>query len=645
MTLTPSDSLIGRLAPRCYWWVGWAILVSAIALHILGAGPLKSPLWGVDVYAFLPPYVLWLAAALLVAGALAISVSIGNAAGVPAPAKGTRRLLWAGGVVLSFAIFWGFREAHTLLGDGHPLTLNLPKGLRFHPDEPLAVLIHHWFYVVARPLFAARVKDPVEIARDTVALSSALAGVAFVPIAWSLARELASSFLGRVRSDEPVRLAMLSVPLFVLFLAQGCIELFFGYVEDYTVYLLALGAYMVAAYKCLEGRAPLVLPGALLVIATALHLSGALFGPSFAVLAWHSFTRPGKRLATLRDLALTGLCFTLMAVALAPLSPGYNLAIRVLGLVNTTNPHSSYVFSRPGPGAFLNEQLLIGPVGIFLFVPALLVTVPVRRLWSSRLWLSACMGTAYVGASVIAGGSNLGDARNWDLLAPAGFVLTVSGADLALLADWKPGRLWRWVSVLALVSLFHTIPWVAVNASFDRSFARFKTLPLGLGRMQAVVGSWYLSHGQDSTAVEWYRRSLNENPRNNQAAYGLGVVAMRRHDYMFAAQAFWSAMQDRGGMDIYRFGLADALLRLGYMQRAVAQFDTLVRENPTEPAYWVGLSLTHLALGHPLAAQSAFAKAEQLGPSEPYIAVFRRDLSGPVVPEQLLEDWATVARY
>ena len=79
---------------------------------------------------------------------------------------------------------------------------------------------------------------------------------------------------------------------FALLVAQGYIQLFFGYVENYTFVLLVLAAYTLAALRALAGRAPLLLPGALLVLALALHLSAAVLGASFAVLAVRRLTDP-----------------------------------------------------------------------------------------------------------------------------------------------------------------------------------------------------------------------------------------------------------------------------------------------------------------------------------------------------------------
>src|SRR4029077_4104698 len=110
-------------------------------------------------------------------------------------------------------------------------------------------------------------------------------------------------------------------------------------------------------------------------------------------------------------------------------------------------------------------------------------------------WLAACL---------VAGDSNLGYARNWDLLAPASLVLTVAGLGL-LFPDARAAAAGRAaLGVMLAVSLFHTAPWVAVNASLPRSIARFESLPLGLGRVESTLGYWSAREGDTKQAEIWY---------------------------------------------------------------------------------------------------------------------------------------------
>ncbi|MGH7741779.1 MAG: tetratricopeptide repeat protein, partial [Candidatus Eiseniibacteriota bacterium] len=577
-------------AIRLYWLTAAALSLVVVATHVVAA--LRHPeWWGAHFYRFLDPAVLWIAcASLALAGVLAWRwPGWLERAFTMRPLSGAARGRWPWIAVMSAGslwLFWTFREAHTLLGDGHPLTENLPLGQQFHPDEPLALFLHQQFYRLTRALFAHPGRALADIAHDTVGLSSALAGALFVPIAWRLSRSLAT---GRATDEAPPRRGG-SAPTALVFLAliaQGYLQLFFGYVENYTLSCLVIAAFALCSMLVIEGRAPLILPVALVIFDSALHLAGALLVPALGVLLVQQLLRPAGWRAAARDLAIGLAILAATNAALALLHPHYSWFGMLAHLAGSvTRAGSSYGFKRPGAGDFLNQQMLIGPLGLFLFLPAAAGAAlgGVWRSWKGAFFVA--LGGAFVIASVIAGDSNLGVARNWDLLAPAGFVFTLAALALALAAEWPARDLSRWLFLLGAVSLFHTVPWIANNASFDRAFARFKTLPLGLGRAQAVVGSLYLERGQADSAAVWFRRALDENSANNLAAFELGRIAMSRGNYQFACQAFRSALEARPGTQQYQYLLAGALVRSGRPQYARQEVDALLRENPGEPIYW-----------------------------------------------------------
>ena len=621
------------------WAVSWVLLLGIAAAEVIGA-TLRPEWWGVSAYRFLNPAVLVVACALLAAiawltwrwpawiGSALSRPSATTRVASPAPA----RPAWPGVVALSaasFAVFWSFREAHTLLGDGHPLTRNLPLGQQFHPDEPLALYLHHVFYLLTRGWFTHAGRDPAEVARFTVGLSSALAGALFVPTAWALAGRVTPSGPAASRTSPGMRDATRAL-VFVVLIAQGYIQLFFGYVENYTLYCLGISTFALVALLVLEGRGSLFLAGAVAIASAALHLAGALLAPAFLVLVAAQWARPERRRAVLRDLAFGLALFTATQVALGLLQPHYNWFAMLTHLAGSvTNSGSSYGFQRPGARDFLNQQLLIGPLGMFLFVPAAVVGVAggAARNWKGAFLL--VFGTCFLLASIIAGDSNLGVARNWDLLAPAGFVFTIGGLGLALQAGWATSARQRWLVLLAAVSLFHTVPWIANNASFDRAFARFKTLPLGLGRAPAVVGNLYLERGQVDSASVWFRRALDENPANNLASFQLGRIAMSRDDFGQATRAFQAAVQARPSTESYRYLLTSALVHSGRTDEARLEIDHLLATHPAEPIYWAASSVVWQCQGDRDSSLAALARADQLAPGDSLLIELRQHLARP----------------
>ncbi len=432
--------------------------------------------------------------------------------------------------------------------------------------------------------------------------------------------------------------------IFLVLIAQGYIQLFFGYVENYTLYTLVLASYVLAALRYLEGRTAFAVPGVLFVLALALHLSAAVLGLSFVVLFYVALSRGSERFETMRDLLIMGALVGLLDAALGSISPGYSWITRLSRLTGAvTNPTSSYGFNPPKAFDFVNQQVLIGPLALFLLVPAAAVPLVMRRWGGVRSIFVFAVATGYLVASCIAGDSNLGVARNWDLLAPAGFVFTWAGLHFALNAEWRFTELRRWLLLLLLVSLFHTVPWVAVNASFDRAFDRFKALPLGLGRTQATVGYWYLSKGREHEAFDWFRRALDENPANNLAAFNLGRIAMRHQGYDFAARAFLAALRARPTVQLYRLALANALAHGGQLQEASAELDTLLTQAPGEPTYWTASCIVRFWLGDRASAEAALEHAARLAPGDSAIASVRANLTQSEASiRNLQRDWSKI---
>jgi tetratricopeptide (TPR) repeat protein len=599
----------------------WTLAIVVVITHALGVSH-PAALWGANFYRFLPRMALPI-------GCLLLGVGVGLTLARPSwferavranRVPGRYRMPLA--MLAGFAVCWWLREGHTLLGDGTPLVHDLPAGQRFHPHEPVTYLIHHVFYRLAAGFFHGR-SDPTEVARATVGLSSALAGALFVPVAWGIARELARAPGPGSSGDAADRAAIAPLVCLVL-VAQGYVQLFFGYVENYTFNALVQGVYLLTALRHLRRAAPLVLPGLALVLNVSLDLSAVMLVPSFLALVVRAAMTRGARMRAARDLALIALLALALTRLMAWIQPGYRLAAAAVGVVTQAlfarGAHTdalAYMFSAVHVRDFFNEQMLIGPAAAFLLVTGLAGALLARTRVSATALFLGLGGLASLAGAWVTTDLALGYPRDWDLFAPSALVLTVAGLHFALSVPWRANALRRSLVVVGCAGLFHTVPWVAVNASFDRSFARFQTLPLGLGRTQAVVGSTYLARGDTTRAITWFERSLEEYPWNNIAAYSLGRIASQQEHFEFAAQAFWVAVRARPDKDLYRLALVDAIVRGGGPPAmARAQLDTLLLRDPNEPAYWAATGVVWLGMGERDSASASFERARQLAPGD-----------------------------
>jgi Flp pilus assembly protein TadD len=82
-----------------------------------------------------------------------------------------------------------------------------------------------------------------------------------------------------------------------------------------------------------------------------------------------------------------------------------------------------------------------------------------------------------------------------------------------------------------------------------------------------------------------------------------------------AETAYGKAVEiDRAAETRYDGRLADALLRAGYFERAIAVWERLLALSPDEPFSWMGLGDTLVRLGSPDAAAEAYGRAADLQP-------------------------------
>jgi len=556
-----------------------SIVTLTLILHSLGAARGMSYWWGVHFYSFFPPVVSFVAIVVLIAAVVIVTAWRSSEAG----REGTRAFRGTGGVAIAVVVLaaagvvlWFARTRNTYLGDGNVLGNSLVHWSGLHPREPLTMWIHHWLYRSAAASGAASGHAAEAVAEGAVALGSVGAGVVFAAVAWFLAKELLRTRGGD--EDPPVGIVAL---VWLVLVTQGYAQLFFGYVENYTYYTLGIAVYLWTALRYLRGSSPLIAPAAALVLALLLHVSAAVLAPSLVVLGVWGVLRKRTRSAALRDAGIAALLLAAAFVILGRLQAGYDLFGAIAGGAENLRALGGadmrgYLLSKKHAFDFVNEQLLIGPLGLWWFLPALVLLPLSERAQTPRGIFLAVGGVSYLAVAWLAGDSNLGYARNWDLIAPAGLVFTVAGTGLFLAA--RVSRRWN-APVLAsavLVSLFHTAPWIATNASEARSLARLETLPLGMGRTEVLVGTWYMKRGQNELARGWLERAVAANPQNNNAYYLLGADYLQSGDMARAAESLGRAVELRPDKELFRRMLVQSLFGCGRGGEAIPHIEFIL---------------------------------------------------------------------
>jgi len=640
-----------------------AFASAVVGLHLLSLYRWTGTLWGVHAWAFLPVWVQVTTLALVVVAAVpltrwtlaGLSLTRGERhrartagadsgsealeatpvlplrgpeprASVAGPSSRARPIALgtlaaaAGGVLL-----WVLRARHNLLGDGVAIVAGGPGTGGLHELEPLTVLIQARALDLLNALSGPG-HSGQQLTWNAVALVSVVAGALFIPVAWAIAGEIGAMDGGERpapdASSPPGAAATTRwtvALIFVILVSQGYLQLFCGYVENYALLALANAIVVLTGLRFARGRGSLLAAGAAMVLAISIHLSASALIPAWSLLAlWGVWFGTNRRRHAI-DLALTVLLGAALTLALARLKPGYllpralwDVTVRAVG---QRQEDPAYLLSLRHVRDFFNEQMLIGPLGIFAFAGGLGLALA-RGSWRRPDALFAAVaGLGYAGACMVAGDSNLGYARNWDLLAPAGVVFTVAGLQL-LRPAFQTAAPWRSALLLAVaLSVFHTLPWIALNASERRSVERFTTLPLGGGRTENTVALWYAERGDFAEAKRWLKRSLRVNPENSRALDLYGRIAFDEHEPRLALEAYLIAVTIRPDKAEYRQQLAAAVAACGGPAIGLAKIDTLMAGREDNGALWLERAMLLRACGRRAESAEAKSRAVELWPA------------------------------
>jgi tetratricopeptide (TPR) repeat protein len=182
--------------------------------------------------------------------------------------------------------------------------------------------------------------------------------------------------------------------------------------------------------------------------------------------------------------------------------------------------------------------------------------------------------------------------------------------------------------VLALaLSLYHTVPWIALNTSELRSLERIKSLPLGLGRTQLVVGNWYLRRKDLPAARSWLEKSLQENPGNVGTLDILAGVYYLMGEKPRAFETLAVAIRMRPDDAPMHVKMTRMLVAERRYMEALPHFEQLERLRALEPDDWIRYGEALRSVGRADDARRAFETALELDPNHPRKAAVQQWIS------------------
>lgn len=515
-------------------------------------------------------------------------------------------------------LFALLRERSFFMGDGYLVGELVDRGVAFRAFDSLDYLLHIQIY------HALRNSGSSISSFDVYRIGSVLAGVLAAGLLPVLVRRL---------DWEPWRKAA----FLGLFLFQGAIVFFFGYVESYSFLFVFLSAFMISGLLVLQGRGSLWVASTFFGLALAFHLTALFTGPALLYLALRAPVRPGGR-RWLEAAVPTAALFAL-AVALH-LAEGYNAFWFRREFIESKNAQSIWIplFDERGILTSYHWKDLLNLVLITAPVCLIAVFSQWRRIRSRALRPDVAFLLVQIG--VIGGLSlvidrKLGGARDWDLLAAhtSGLVLLAAmflpaaqaGADAA--GPGAPGKRTRALSapspvvgaLLAVAGLL-VVPWIVLLHIEQRSIDRFVDVASDFPRFARAyayeeVGKYYRKAEDMDRAVEMYERCVESYPGNPRFRILLGSVYFMRGDVAKAKGEYEAALEK----DPASFMAMEMLGKVALQQRdfptAVQWFQKLVQQRPANAQGWQMLGYSAARAGMPQEAVRGYAQAMVVDPS------------------------------
>jgi hypothetical protein len=353
------------------------------------AGSMETAWWGLWPVHYLSPWQVVLGGALLV-GAIATTWLPGRKWESVNPTRW--RFVLPAVTVALVAAFYLFPIAHTRWGDAFMLA----KGIAF-PD-PSVRLTHSWqapldVFLHAQTWLVLHGPLGWKDAMPAYRLLSPLAGLIYLLVVLALSRQFARHHL----APPWLTYGMLAT--------LGLLQLFFGYVENYSFAAAGILAFLWLGLGVVVDRRPLWLAATILAITNATHPSTVILAPSLIYLGWHLWRSGNKSLLrcvleiALPMVLIGGATFVWMEASghgiyalLNTDRPGGGDANWFVPLLQTTTRWEHYtMFSWGHLRDWLNEQILVAPI----VLPGLVIVAV--NLWLARGEAARGRAVAHVG--------------------------------------------------------------------------------------------------------------------------------------------------------------------------------------------------------------------------------------------------------
>jgi tetratricopeptide (TPR) repeat protein len=409
-------------------------------------------------------------------------------------------------------VFWYFRERMYLLGDGQLCLRSirnigtLEQLMDGFKREPLA----GFFIVLFSNLFTL-LKSPIP-SEDAFRWLSILSGICCTIVAWRIAKHLSTD-----RIEQSL--------FFLLMIASGASQLFFGYIENYPPAYAAIFLFFLLSIAYLKKTLSIAWAVVAYIALLLLHLGALVFLPALLFLLFVSLRR--KEYAELgATIFLAGVVLVVL-LSLCGYTPEGLYAIFegtghfLLPLTLPLNTLQAYTFFTWNHLVdVMNLLLLCSPAGMILILGAAILYREKPRSFPPELWfllLAAACGLSFV----VVLNCELGMSRDWDILAPFGSTVVIAVVGVwCVLTEEKKLR-YNALALLGMVSVLHTAAWIGVNADEQRGMERFRIIQderlwsvHARADAEEELAIYYRQHNQLEKTAEHYAKYVAVDSTN-----------------------------------------------------------------------------------------------------------------------------------
>ncbi len=549
-----------------------AYLATAALLMVFSVFP-EGRVWGFNLLAFFPTIVRVMAIPVIVL----VPIALHLARRFLTEPKSENNVKDAQGPIqisifvgLMTAMFYFFRASNQFEGDGYAAIANLASA------HPLLKYRNLGAVLAESGLYHLLGRGGEHTAWLAYQLISYLSGAGFLILSILVSRALFE------RTRERV--------LMILGMAVGGYALlFFGYAENYPLFVVSIVFYLYAGILIVKGRAGWWLILVANALAVFLHIFGLMLLPATVFILLRS-PRMGKWIGSQSIFAKTSLSLIVVAASASCFFYLFytNYFFRFAFL-----PILSDRFTVNGYTIFSSKHLVDLLNLLFIMCPGILVLIvssgakASKRLWRDATIKFLLVATASTALTVVIFDPKLGMARDWDLFAFAGVPLNL---------------------------LLWTIALSPKEQNRNRYFAVILAIFLGVFFLSARVAI----KKNDRVAIKRVYSFIPLDPvRNNKNEF---VVSRYYFDTGDSAQGYKvDSVWERGNRDIILAAYGRALRDSGRVNEAIAAFRQAIAYNPFERLAYNELGHTFGNLGQLDSAEYYLRVAQGLRPDDPDI--------------------------